>query len=282
MNYSSRFFLYAPLGLFLSLALGVCIHWWVVASAFSDRLAAWNGHQIVPGVTLQFASRRISGFPFSLDTVFQDFSLRIATPRGPTQWRTEHFAMHALTYGREETIFEAAGRQELRWTGSDGAPHDLTFAVGSLHASAIQDKAGLARFDLDLVGFGSRVMTAQRLQFHIRQNHNDRLDFIASGDVIGVSPYECPAMSGGHSSVKVSGAVTPSNAFLALRAGDQDWVGAIANWRNKNGVALIEEISLTTPEQSVGRLRNALQEAPADRLPGLAELLDAMCGVPRY
>ena len=152
--------------------------------------------------------------------------------------------MHALTYGREETIFEAAGRQELRWIGADGAPRDLIFAVASLHASAIQDKTGLARFDLDLVGFGSRVLTAQRLQFHIRQNQNDRLDFIASGDAIGVSPKECPAMGGSHSTVQVSGAVTQSKAFSAFRDGNQDWIGAIANWRSKNGGVEIEGISI--------------------------------------
>ena len=156
MRYSSRFFLYAPLALFLAITFGVGVHWWLAASALSARLQAMNGREITPGVTLRFASRTIAGFPFSLDTVFRGFSLRIDTPHGPSEWQPEKFAMHALTYGRDKTIFEAAGKQELHWTKDDGTARNLVFAVGSLHASAIRDPGGLARFDLDLVGFGSQ------------------------------------------------------------------------------------------------------------------------------
>ena len=96
MKYSSRFFLYAPFGLFLAIALGVGIHWWLAASALSARLAAMNGREIVPGVTMRFASRIIAGFPFSLDTVFRGASFRVDTPHGPTEWRPEEFAMHRM------------------------------------------------------------------------------------------------------------------------------------------------------------------------------------------
>ena len=87
MNYSSRFFLYAPLGLFLSLALGVGIHWWVVASAFSDRLAAWNGHEIVPGVTLRMPRAAFPVFPSAWTRCSKTFHCalkRRAEPRSGT------------------------------------------------------------------------------------------------------------------------------------------------------------------------------------------------------
>jgi len=280
MNYSNRFFLYAPLGVFLALAFGVSVHWWIAASALSDRFAALNGREVAPGVTVHYASRSISGFPFSLDTVMQDVSFQIATPHGPTEWRTQHFAMHALTYGRDEAIFEAAGRQELRWTKDDGSKRDLIFAVGSLHASAIRDRGGLSRFDLDLVGFGSKALIAKRLQFHIRQDHDDKLDFVAIAVDVGAAGC---AVLGGHAlSARLAGAITQANAFSALRGGDQVWANAIANWRTKRGSVQIEELSLTPSAQSVGQLRNALEEIPADRLPGLANLFDALCGAPRH
>jgi hypothetical protein len=249
MNYSSRFFLYAPLGLFLSLALGVGIHWWVVASAFSDRLAAWNGHEIVPGVTIRYASRNISGFPFSLDTVFQDVSLRIETPRGATEWHSEHFAMHALTYGRAETIFEAAGRQELRWTGNDGRGRSLTFAVGSLHASAIQDKGGLTRFDLDLVGFGSQAMTARRLQFHIRRTRRfSTFDIFAAVNDVRFPLTDRPSLGEHITEGHLAGTFTPDRGIDRLWTGDQYWFEAAEIWHENRGRFYINELTLVWNE----------------------------------
>ncbi|HEY0301368.1 MAG TPA: DUF2125 domain-containing protein, partial [Rhizomicrobium sp.] len=82
MKYSSRFFLYAPLALFLVLAAGAGVMWWVAASTLSARLDALNGKQAMPGVTLRFASKSVAGFPFNLDVVFRDFRIEIATPQG--------------------------------------------------------------------------------------------------------------------------------------------------------------------------------------------------------
>ena len=116
MNYSSRFFLYAPLGLFLAVAFGVAIHWWLAASAFRADLAAMNGHEIAPGVTMRFASRTHRRVSVQPGHGVPDFSLRSRRRTARPNGSTEDFAMHALTYGRDETIFEAAGTQELRWT----------------------------------------------------------------------------------------------------------------------------------------------------------------------
>lgn len=83
MKYSSRFFLYAPLVLFLALATGVGVYWWTVADALSRKLDSLNGRPSVPGVTMYFSSKKISGFPFNLDVVFQDFRIEVATDHGP-------------------------------------------------------------------------------------------------------------------------------------------------------------------------------------------------------
>ena len=68
----------------------------------------------------------MSGFPFNLDVVFDGFP-GVGRDRcmGRAVWRAEHFALHALTYGRDETIFEAAGKQSLAWTDGDGKRHTL-------------------------------------------------------------------------------------------------------------------------------------------------------------
>jgi hypothetical protein len=282
MRYSSRFFLYAPLGLFLALALVVAIQWWLAASALSARLQAMNGREIAPGVTLRFASRSIAGFPFNLDTVFRGFSLRIDAPHNPTEWRSEEFAMHALTYGRSETIFEAAGRQELRWTKGDGARRALVFAVGSLHASAIEDREGVARFDFDLVGFDSTALMAQRLQLHIRRDGADKIDLAVMADNVRISSGQCPDLGDRLATGRLRGTVTEAQSFSLLRAGAQDWGSAVANWRAAGGLFRIDALRLDPLERP--HLRAALAQLPADGLFAVTGLLDTICdaGGPRH
>ena len=108
MRYSSRFFLYAPFSLFVILAIAVGVQWWREASAWSQKIDALNGHEIAPGITLHFASRQLTGFPFRVDTVFKDLRLSFAGPRA-FKWKAEDFALHRLSYGSGKTVFEAGG-----------------------------------------------------------------------------------------------------------------------------------------------------------------------------
>ncbi len=261
MKYSSRFFLYAPFGLFLAIALGVAVQWWLAASALSTRLEAMNGREIAPGITMHFASRTVAGFPFNLDTMFRGFSLRIDTPHGPTEWRSEEFAMHALTYGRNETIFEAAGKQELRWTKDDGARRALVFAAGSLHASAIEDRTGLMRFDLDLVGFGSRALTAQRMQLHTRRTQG-RWDILVETNDVRFSEGSRPGLGDQIAAARLTGTIDKAEAFDALRAGAETWFGAAERWRRAGGAFRVDTCSLLWGELSIsGNGRLTLDEA---------------------
>lgn len=219
MKYSSRFFLYAPLGVFLLLLAAAGIHWWIAASRQGDWLDARNGREIMPGVTLSFGARHITGFPFSLDTEMYDVSVDVATGKGNLRWQSENFAMHALAYGRDETIFEAAGHQVLRW----GPSGQLNFAVGALRASAIRNKGALARFDLDIVGFGSAAFTAQRLQLHLRRTKT--LDTLMVLDGAPCLPK----------TFEIRGAISQPDAFSRLAAGDEELAAAVARWRGMHG-----------------------------------------------
>lgn len=231
MKYSSRFFLYAPPGVFLAILAAVGVHWWIAASHLAGRLDAANGREIMPGVRIAYASHRTTGFPFSLDTEFRDLTVSVATPDGVTRWRTAEFAMHALTYGRAETVFEAAGPQRLAWTDAGGGA--LDFAVGSLHASAIVRKGVLARFDLDLFGLGSKAFTAQRLQLHFRTAAPDRLEYLVAADGLqfaSESPtYNQPV------AIRVPGTMTEAHALAAWLRGDQRWYEALERWRKSGG-----------------------------------------------
>src|SRR3984957_8832145 len=98
MKYSSRFWLYAPLALFLGLAAWVMVQWGTVAGALVNRRKAMNGHQAIPGVTISWTSQTISGFPFRLDVVLSNLVVNAEAPRGPLIWHSDRFAAHALGY----------------------------------------------------------------------------------------------------------------------------------------------------------------------------------------
>lgn len=186
MNYSSRFWLYAPFGTFLTLAAIAMVHWWIVAGAFENKLEALKGHEAVPGIVLDWDKVDVGGFPFRLDADFSNFRLHGAGAHGPFGWRAEKFALHALTYGQARTVYEAAGRQQANWTDADATAHSESFLAGTLRASSIIDAKGLARADLDLVDLRAGNSTIGHLQFHMRRDPNGAdLDLMLRADAAG-------------------------------------------------------------------------------------------------
>jgi len=257
MKYSSRFFLYAPVAVFTLLCLAACVTWWVKAAALTDRLAAVNGREVMPGVTLSFTAQKVGGFPFNLDTEISGFTIAVTTPNGPTRWSSEKFAIHALTYGRDETIFEAAGRQRLQWTKQDGTHRKLDFVVGALRASAIVRHGLLDRFDLDLVGFGSTAFIAQRLQFHARRNNKSALDVLVMADGLTACP---------HHVVRHATTITNAETVAPLLSGTESYRAAIASWRTAGSGVMTDKNDLP-----------GLSEIAAEQLLNPSALADAIC-----
>jgi hypothetical protein len=240
MRYSHRFFLYAPVAFLLLLAIAVMVWWKTSATAFDDRLTAANGRIIMPGVRISYASKTIGGFPFRLDSVMDGFTVEVQMRTGPLVWRSEHLAIHALTYGRNEQIYEAAGAQTLSWTDSDGAAHRELFLPGTLRASAILGGGRLSRFDLDAVALTSRDFAAGRLQFHLRHAPDrDALQFALSGDNVRMTVDGHP---GAAQQIEIEGALAPAVPLAALLAGGADWRSAADSWRLDGGRLQIERI----------------------------------------
>ena len=236
MNYSSRFWLYAPLALFLALAGWAMAYWWVVATALDKKLTALNGHEAVPGITLSYTSKTISGFPFNIDVVFTGFKIAGAGAHGPFAWQSEKFALHALTYGAVRQIYEMAGQQSLSWQDGSGKSHHITFLPATMHASADMNAKGLNRFDLDIMGAGGRdgdgaPFTIARAQFHMRHDpKSEALDLMVSADQVKTSNLSFNSLSA-YSTLSHGAALTP------LLAGAQSWPQADATWRQAGGTA---------------------------------------------
>jgi hypothetical protein len=175
----------------------------------------------------------------------QNMRLDVATPYGPLTWSTEHLALHALTYGRDQIIYEAAGKQTLSWTDSEHARHIWTFVPGSMRASSIVVNGMLARFDIDIVGIGSPELSAGGAQIHIRRDpSNHAIDIFFRGDAIHLSP---PLQSGFGDTIKtlrLSGRFVPGPALTPLLDGKTDWRRAFEAWRNAKGKLGIDRFDM--------------------------------------
>lgn len=236
MNYSSRLFLWAPVALLLALALGTFARWWSVAHDLSLWLDAHNGRAVMPGVTMKFGSKSIGGFPFNVDAVFHDFTLTVDGPHGPMSWKAENFAAHALTYGRAQWIFEAAGHERLTWTTKKGKKRGLSFDTGSLHASAVLKDETLYRFDLDIVGFNSAALQIARTQLHLRRNPSaEQLDVVASTEEMHLSPPLQGLCGDTIDDVKLDGNFSNGAAFDGVLAGAAKWQSGFDAWRKAGG-----------------------------------------------
>jgi hypothetical protein len=235
MKYSSRFWLYGPFVLLLLFATGVCANWYVVSSALEQKLAKLNGRQAIPGVTLRYSKPEMGGFPFRVDAVFRDFRATVKTKNGAIEYRAENLALHRLSYG-SQTIFEAAGKQTLSWIDDKGERRAFTFVPGRLQASAADDKQGLARFDLDIIGIASSALKGQRFQFHIRRNPSlPQLDIVVKSNDLRPPGELQSILDGWLKGENYEAAVTKGDSFDALRSGTMSWIDAQARWHAAGG-----------------------------------------------
>jgi hypothetical protein len=247
MRYSSRFFLYAPFSVFVILAVAVGVQWWREASAWSQKIDALNGHEIAPGITLHFASRQLTGFPFRVDTVFKDFRLSFAGPRA-FKWHAEDFALHRLSYGSGKTVFEAGGKQSFSWIGSDGRPAEFSFLPGSVRADAITNNGRLARFDLVMVAFDSPKVTAGRIEVHLRHDPKiDALDLVVFADSLSLPQQKTIDYA------KVDSRITMAQFLKGMLSGDADWRTALEAWRGGEGRIELVDVQ-SKPNATKGRM----------------------------
>lgn len=248
-KYSSRFWLYAPTGLFAILAAAVMIHWWMLAGPFEQKLAALKGQEAIPGITLDWDKVEVGGFPFRMDANFQNLRIEGAGAHGPFSWRSEKFAMHGLTYGRSRDVYEAAGRQQIGWTDTGGESRAAVFQSGSMRGSSILGGQGLMRFDLDIAELVGADFTLTRFQFHMRQGADgNSLDLMVSTDRLPVGAKKLE-----HRQLYLT--LAKAESLLPLLRGEISWPEAVRRWRARGGN---EKLPSDPGEQSLAELLKPL------------------------
>ncbi len=243
MRYSSRFFLYAPFAGLLLLAAIAMVHWWLVASALAKRLDAVNGHEIIPGVRIGFSHKTLAGFPFRLDILLKNLRIEVAEVDGPIIWTSEDFAMHELTYGRVQAIFEAAGRQTLSWTDAHGAVHRFAFLPGTFRASSILQDGRLVRFDSEIIDLDGGTFRARSAQLHMRTSRAGIDLYLSVGEAHVQGGYAA-VLGPDISNLIVNGTLDRSDKLQALLRGERRLQDALEEWRQSGG-AIVNDFAVT-------------------------------------
>ena len=245
MNYSHRFFLYGPVGLFVVLMLAVIGYWFIESRAVSLKLDAINGHELAPGIRFSFAQKSMSGFPFRIDSELDGLRVEIATSHGPAVWTAEHFAFHSLTYGRTQYVFEAAGKQVVTWHKDSGELRTYAFLPALLRGSIIGRGDEISRFDLEAIGVDSADVAATQMQLHLRKDPKiDGLDLYLSADGVHIAVDLKPAFGPDMKTLRIDALVSPGTSFDPLLAGHDDWRAAAENWRARHGGVLVNSIAV--------------------------------------
>jgi hypothetical protein len=212
------------------------IYWWILADALDKKLNNLNGHEALPGITVAWQAMSLSGFPFNIDIAFTGLTVKGAAAHGPFAWSSEKLVLHRLTYGRDQDIYEAAGRQRLSWTDGAGQAHDADFLPGTMRASSIIGARGLARFDMDIVAAAGRNFSAAELGLHLRRDPDGTdLDVMARADALSLkTPH--PLFGARLTRLRLYETLTDAAAFSGVLTGEQDWTAAAKAWR---GAALV-------------------------------------------
>ena len=253
MSNSKRIFTYGPIAALVLLALVYSIYWFVTAGRITAELERLDGNEIVPGLTLQFASSEIGGFPFRFDVHLSGVTIAVQWRDGVSAWRSERIALHAKPYGRELYNFEAEGLQTFTWPNEEGAPQNiLQISSGITRANLVLEEGRLARLRIDLLNAEGkdaslsaapmREFRVARVQLQLLAEEDATIELTAALDAAEIRAGYRPALWTNLSRVRVEGRISEANAFQDLRSGTMDVRAALETWRNAGGTIILDPI----------------------------------------
>lgn len=261
MSYSSRIFIYGPVGLLLLIVVLYSVSWRVQADTLSARLDRANGGEVIPGITFAFAGKTVGGYPFRLDAVLSGVTFSHQDAEGEIAWRTEQLALHAQSYNLDRYIFEVTGLQSFaRPPAKPGnVPRVMYMTPAIARASAILSNGRLARFDMDLWEPQAKDATqgadpkrnffADRAQLHLLARPDDTIDVavqinnarIGAGYAAANADIMLPL-------IDLRGKLTESSALAGLAAGTAGVADAAQAWRGRMGKLNVGDLTLNWPD----------------------------------
>jgi hypothetical protein len=253
MSPFKRIFIYGLLAALVLPVLAFTAYWFVIAGGITAELERLDGNEILPGVTLQFAEKNVSGFPFRFDIVLDGVTIAARADAGTSAWRSERITMHAKSYGPRQYILDAEGLQTFSWPAGEGAPQNiLQMTSGITRATALIEDGRLARFDIDMVNGDAmdasldampmRDIGFARAQVQFFVQDNDTIGVSAAIDAAEIGTGYRPALGSNLSRLRASGRITGANTLEAMRGGTADIRAALDAWRNAGGAIVLDPI----------------------------------------
>src|SRR5258706_2352831 len=265
MSYSSRIFIYGPVGLLAVIVVLYSVFWRVQADTLSARLDRANGGEVIPGITFAFAGKTVGGYPFRLDAVLSGVTCAHQSAEGETAWRTEELALHAQSYNLDRYIFEVTGLQSFaRPPATPGSVPRVIYVTPAIaRASAILSNGRLARFDMDLwepqgkdATLGAdpkRSFSADRAQLHLLARPDNTIDVAAqiNNAHIGLG-YAAAKTEIVLPLIDLRAKLTESSALDGLAAGRMSVADAAQAWRARMGTLNVGDLTLNWPDARAG------------------------------
>lgn len=253
MSLTKRIFVYGPLAAVVLLVLAYSAYWFATANGISAELERVQRTVIVPGITLQFVSSEIHGYPFRFDIFLEDVTIAARGEEGERTWQAERIAIHVTSYEHSEYVLEADGLQSFSWPNAEGGPQHIFQLNSSItRASATLEQGHLVRFNIDslnvvgedtsLEATSNREFSIARAQIHLLAHDNDAIDIEVEIDVAQIGSGYRPALGPDLSRVRVEGRISEAQSLEGLRAGQSGIGGSLEAWRQVGGNLALEPL----------------------------------------
>ena len=287
----------------LVLVAGVAVNgaWYYARHLALDAVDRWVAEQRDSGTAIEWAERRVTGWPLRLDGLFTAPRAAMATPGRTLRWQGPDTGVRFYLFAPDTIDFGAPGQHRL-FIEEDGAIADFTLDAATLDARADTSLTGLAATDITAGGTGlalrgpgdAPVATAKALQLYWQQPATVPAPPIADAPlpvtlqaalrVDGLTlapgmlpPVPAPILGNEIAVLRINLAV---NGALDPRRPPAD---ALAEWRDNGGTIDVGKLEIAWgPVRLAGdgtlALDAALQPegAFAARVSGLTEMLTAL------
>ncbi|QUD86916.1 DUF2125 domain-containing protein [Phenylobacterium montanum] len=248
----SRFWLYAPYGLALVLALGWSLAWVAIRQVAVDRLDQTAARLKAEGWTVAWSSRSVGGYPFRL--LVELDQPRIAEPSG---WSLAAPQIRAEAYAFDPGRWVMLAPQGLTLTRPLGGPIRIdgqAIKAGFTHLSgqavpqlALEGQA--LTLEPQAGGQPLPISRADRLALYVRPLPGDRAEFQLQ--LKGAAPIP-GALLARISDAKPVDLIWDETLSHVSQLGGRDWPSAVRRWSQAGGTVSLEHGQIDAGEARVG------------------------------
>ena len=229
-------------------ALAVMGAWFLAARQMHADIAGWTERRRADGVLFSHGEIAIGGFPFRLDVTVPSPSLALAD--GRRRWEGPAIHATAPLWRPGGLGYEASGRHRYRFTGADGAPHEIMFDLVAARGRMAFDQgririAGLSADKARISGTAPGEIVVEALASELLLDPERAADLKQASASVGLSARSLAFL--GEGAPRASAEPVRSLEVTLALTGPLPWgqpPGALARWRDGGGTLELRRIAL--------------------------------------